>query len=436
MALKKILYLTADYVATSAELAEIATLKAIAEAEYELIVACGKPRASLTGVTISADASDNSYNDSGATITASTISAASADQSINDSEDGFLDAGFQVGDAIKVSGFIGDTANNATRIATSVTAGKIIFGGTDGATIVNDSSGTVTASAPGRFLLRGFKVGDHVMVRGFTGHNENNIDDAVVTSVTATKMIIGGTDGDVILDDSAGESVTISTVETGAKYGDVNVVADYLAGTVPEAYKSSGSPVYTEMDPDNPPDPPSLIYTQTILSDEEEIELDTAGTVTVTVEGNAITAADVEATESVVTDADTLTLTTAGTVTFGVTDHVLSGDVAADEAVVQDGATVALGDDDITLGVADHVITPSIGTDKTIVEDGDTVTVDGVPVPLAVTAGALGASTLEFEGSTSKVITNGIEIPATGTISTKVTVTIVNGVITACVGDG
>lgn len=402
MALKKILYLTADYVATSAELAEIATLKAIAEAEYELIVACGKPRASLTGVTLSADASDNSYNDSGATITAATISAASADQSINDSENGFLTAGFQVGDAIKVSGFIGDTANNATRIATSVAAGKIIFGGTDGATIVNDSSGTVTASAPGRFLLRGFKVGDHVMVRGFTGHPENNIDDAVATSVTATKMIIGGTDGDVILDDSAGESVTISTVETGAKYGDVNVVADYLAGTVPEAYKSSGSPVYTEMDPDNPPDPPSLIDTQTILSDEEKIELDTAGTVTVTVEGNAITAADVE----------------------------------ADEAVVQDGDTVALGDDDITLGVAAHVITPSIGTDKIIVENGDTVTVDGVSVPLAVTAGALGASTLISEGSTSKVITSGIEIPATGTIDTKVTVTIVDGVITACVGDG
>jgi hypothetical protein len=313
----KILYLTADYVATSAERSEIATLREIAEAEYELVVMCGKPRAALTATTLSAAAADNSYNDSGATITASTISAASADNSINDSGNGFVTAGFQVGDSITVSGFTGNTANNATRIATSVAAGKIIFAGTDGDTIVNDSAGeSVTASAPGRFLLRRFKVGDSVMVRGFTGNTANNINSGVVTSVTAAKMIIGGTDGDVIVNDAAGESVTISTVDTGAKYGTVAVVADYIAGTITEAYKSSGTPIYTQFDPANPPDPPSLIETQ-----------------------------------AVVTDGDTVAIGS-DDVTLGVAANVLSASIPATKTILQNGDTVAVGSGTATLTVS------------------------------------------------------------------------------------
>jgi hypothetical protein len=60
------------------------------------------------------------------------------------------------------------------------------------------------------FLAAGFAAGDSVRVTGFTGNTANNIAVAVITSVTAAKMVIGGTDGDVIVDDAAGESVTIS----------------------------------------------------------------------------------------------------------------------------------------------------------------------------------------------------------------------------------
>lgn len=61
-----------------------------------------------------------------------------------------------------------------------------------------------------QFIAEGFSVGDRVRVSGFTGNVANNILVGIVTALTAGKMTIGGTDGDVIVDDAAGESVTIS----------------------------------------------------------------------------------------------------------------------------------------------------------------------------------------------------------------------------------
>ncbi len=60
------------------------------------------------------------------------------------------------------------------------------------------------------FLTAGFALTDRVRVVGFTGNVVNNILVGVITAITAGKMTIGGTDGDVIVDDAAGESVTIS----------------------------------------------------------------------------------------------------------------------------------------------------------------------------------------------------------------------------------
>lgn len=60
------------------------------------------------------------------------------------------------------------------------------------------------------FVTAGFAVGDYVNVSGFTGNAANNIYSAKITALTTSKMTIGGTDGDVIVDDAAGESVTIS----------------------------------------------------------------------------------------------------------------------------------------------------------------------------------------------------------------------------------
>lgn len=60
------------------------------------------------------------------------------------------------------------------------------------------------------FVAAGFAVGDRVYVEGFTGNVANNILTGVITALTTAKMTIGGTDGDVIVDDAAGESVTIT----------------------------------------------------------------------------------------------------------------------------------------------------------------------------------------------------------------------------------
>jgi hypothetical protein len=49
-----------------------------------------------------------------------------------------------------------------------------------------------------------------VRVSGFTGNTANNILVGVITALTTAKMTIGGADGNVIVDDAAGESVTIT----------------------------------------------------------------------------------------------------------------------------------------------------------------------------------------------------------------------------------
>lgn len=76
------------------------------------------------------------------TLTASTISALASDNSINDSAAGFVTAGFAMGDQVRIQGFTGNVVNNlfSARI-TALTAGKMTFGGTDGDVIVDDAAG-------------------------------------------------------------------------------------------------------------------------------------------------------------------------------------------------------------------------------------------------------------------------------------------------------
>lgn len=59
-----------------------------------------------------------------------------------------------------------------------------------------------------------FAAGMAVIVEGFTGDTVNNIISGVITTASVGTIIIGGTDGDVIVDDAAGESVTITAWET------------------------------------------------------------------------------------------------------------------------------------------------------------------------------------------------------------------------------
>lgn len=82
-------------------------------------------------------------------LTASTISALAADNSINDSANGFLVAGFAVGMQVRIQGFTGNAVNNLySATVTAASAGKLVFGGTDGDAIVDDAAGeAVTITA-------------------------------------------------------------------------------------------------------------------------------------------------------------------------------------------------------------------------------------------------------------------------------------------------
>ena len=87
------------------------------------------------------------------------------------------------------------------------------------------------------FGAAGFAVGDRVRVYGFTGNVANNILSGVITALTTGKMTIGGTDGDVIVDDAAGESVTI------AKWFSRRTTADDIADLTPTGGGGGGSSV-------------------------------------------------------------------------------------------------------------------------------------------------------------------------------------------------
>jgi len=98
----------------------------------------------------------------------------------------------------------GTWAVKATKTATTLSA------------VAADNSFNDSANG---FVTAGFEVGDVVTVSGFTGNVANNIARGVITALTAGKMTIGGTDGDVIVDDAAGESVTIATTAQALKIG-------------------------------------------------------------------------------------------------------------------------------------------------------------------------------------------------------------------------
>ena len=73
------------------------------------------------------------------------------------------------------------------------------------------NSGNLISDSGSGFIAAGFAVGDLVTITGFT-ESGNNITDGEITVLTAGVMTIGGTDGDTIVDEVAGDSVTIATV--------------------------------------------------------------------------------------------------------------------------------------------------------------------------------------------------------------------------------
>jgi hypothetical protein len=73
--------------------------------------------------------------------TATTISAQASDNSFNDSGNGFLTAGFAVGDRVTATGFASGVNNLLVGVVTTLTAGKMTIGGTDGDVIIDAAAG-------------------------------------------------------------------------------------------------------------------------------------------------------------------------------------------------------------------------------------------------------------------------------------------------------
>jgi len=81
----------------------------------------------------------------------------------------------------------------------------------EGTTISAQASDQSFNDSGGGLLSAGFQVDRKVNVIGFTsGGTVNNIYSAKITALTANKMTIGGADGAVIVDASAGDTVTIT----------------------------------------------------------------------------------------------------------------------------------------------------------------------------------------------------------------------------------
>ncbi|MGD9599942.1 MAG: hypothetical protein AB7P94_16890 [Steroidobacteraceae bacterium] len=162
--------------------------------------------------------------------TATTISAQNSDNSFNDSANGFLTAGFAVGDSVNVAGFTGNVVNNITSgRVTAVTAGKLTIGGADGNVIVDDAAGESVTIA--KWVTRRTSVGDMADVPGGTLGGLDDVDTA------------GALNGDVLTFDS-GDSTWKAIPPTGGGGGggggDVSGPASATDNTLPRFNGSTG----------------------------------------------------------------------------------------------------------------------------------------------------------------------------------------------------
>lgn len=84
--------------------------------------------------------------------------------------------------------------------------------------------------------------------------------------------------------------VRVMSALQSPNYGAGPVTGDFLAGTIPDAYKDEQEdPIYPVFDIATPPTPPTLPATQAVVSDAQVLAVDGGGTITLTIEDGAIT---------------------------------------------------------------------------------------------------------------------------------------------------
>lgn len=178
------------------------------------------------------------------TITATTLSAVASDNSYNDSANGFGTAGFLVGDRVKVAGFTGNTANNIiTGVITVLTAAKMTIGGADGNVIVDDAAGesvTITKWTTKRSSVKDVGAGSNTSYVAFK-------DISSVSHVLTLDLSKDSNFTTTLTEDIT--TVTISNPQTGkANFFTMLVQQDGTGGrtwTNPASWKFATGTVYS-----------------------------------------------------------------------------------------------------------------------------------------------------------------------------------------------
>lgn len=84
--------------------------------------------------------------------------------------------------------------------------------------------------------------------------------------------------------------VRVLNAPQSPNYGAGPITGDFLAGAIPAAYKDDQEdPIYPVFNPASPPAPPNLPATQAVVSDEQVLDVDGGGTITLTIEDGVIT---------------------------------------------------------------------------------------------------------------------------------------------------
>jgi len=141
------------------------------------------------------------------TITANSLSADSSDDSFNDGSAGFLTAGFAVGDRIVVSGFANGGNNQYVCTILTITASKMT---TDSVGIVTETSGpsvTITKRVSARITLDNLAM----VVANVAGID---LQTTLTTNTDVTDIMLGG-NGYVQIDSAGAVTITVPDTLTG-----------------------------------------------------------------------------------------------------------------------------------------------------------------------------------------------------------------------------
>jgi hypothetical protein len=111
--------------------------------------------------------------------------------------------------AQSVSQFPSATATGTDLVPLTRLSSTVVYTGTTISAAASDNSLNDSAD---QFVAEGFEVGQRINIAGFTGDTDNNFHSAEILSVTVGKIVLGA--DTVLVDDAAGESVTLAAWES------------------------------------------------------------------------------------------------------------------------------------------------------------------------------------------------------------------------------